>query len=99
MIPTWEQMHETILQQMDESEKTTGVRKTTQGALAKAFTTLCPQISLLLNGRYKKSFDCSGLIISNGGGDGFRGGIYEKEFAIAHSRSISCSKKEKTSKL
>lgn len=97
MIPTWDEMHKVILQQMDESEKTTGVRKTTQGALAKAFTTLRPQISLLLSGRYKKSFDSSGLIVSNGGGDGFRGGIYEKEFAIANSISISSPKKEYTS--
>jgi len=97
MIPTWDKMHETILQQMDESGKTTGVRKTTQGALAKAFGTSGPQICLLLNGRYKKSFECSGLINSiGGGGSGFRGGIYEKEFAIANSISISPPKKERT---
>ena len=76
MIPTWDQMHAAILQQMDESEKATGIRKTTKGALAKTFGWSGGQnVSYYISKKYASEFVAAEFVCVNGGP---RGGIYMK---------------------
>lgn len=79
MIPTWDEMHATILQQMDESEKTTGVRKVTKTALAKEFGWSTGQnVTYYISKKYAAEFIASGFICVNAGS---HGGIYMKDDA------------------
>jgi transcriptional regulator CtsR len=87
MIPTWEQLHAAILQQMDESEKQTGARKATKGALAFRFGCAGGQsITYYITTKYAKEFAEKFVCVKSGRG----GGIYLKEDAekgLVHSRN------------
>jgi len=76
MIPTWDEMHAAILQQMDESEKTTGVRKTTKGALAKKFGWTQNHAKYYIHKKYASEFVAAGFDIVS---KGRHGGIYMKD--------------------
>lgn len=79
MIPTWEQMHETILRQMNESEKTTGIRKVTKTDLAKKFGWATGQnVSYYIVKKYAPEFEGAGFVCVNAGR---ASGIYMKDDA------------------
>ena len=78
MIPTWEQLHAAILQQMDESEKQTGIRKATKSALAFRFGCAGGQsITYYITKKYAKEFAEKFVCVKSGRS----GGIYLKEDA------------------
>lgn len=77
MIPTWEQMHAAILQQMDESEKTTGVRRTTNGTVSNHFGWSGGQnTTYYTRQKYRNEFVAAGFVYVS---RGCRSGIYMKE--------------------
>ena len=79
MIPTWDQMHTAILQQMDESQKTVGIRKVTKAALAKEFGWSTGQnVSYYISKKYASEFVAAGFACVNAGP---YGGIYMKDDA------------------
>lgn len=76
MIPTWEQLNDAILQQMNESEKRIGIRKATKSALAFHFGCAGGQsISYYITNKYASEFAEKFVCITSGR----KGGIYLKE--------------------
>ena len=76
MIPTWEQLNDAIIQQMNESEKRIGIRKATKSALAFHFGCAGGQsITCYIANKYAKEFAEKFVCITSGR----KGGIYLKE--------------------
>lgn len=76
MIPTWEQLNDAIILQMNESEKRTGLRKATKSALAFHFGCAGGQsITYYITTKYAKEFAEKFVCVKSGRS----GGIYLKE--------------------